>query len=64
MATSALEKNNREVLFTTRMTAAEAARVDELTQRLNEAVSVSGRKVTRSTITRMGIEMMLAQAAA
>ena len=64
MATSALEKNNREVLFTTRMTASEAARVDELTQRLNEAVSVSGRKVTRSTITRMGIEMMLAQAAA
>jgi len=64
MATSTLEKNNREVLFTTRMTASEAARVDELTQRLNEAVSASGRKVTRSTITRMGIEMMLAQAAA
>ena len=64
MASSTMKKENREVLFSTRMTNDEAERVDELTKRLNATASASGRKITRSTITRMGIEMLLAQAAA
>lgn len=63
MAT-AVKKENRNILFTTRMTADEAARVDETLKRLNEDAGSTGRRITRSTITRMGIEMLLAQAAA
>lgn len=64
MASSTLKKDNRDILFTTRMTTAEAARVDETLAELNKNKPANAPRVTRSLITRMGIEMMLAQASA
>lgn len=64
MATSTLQKDNRDILFTTRMTTSEAARVDATLAELNKNKPANAPRVTRSLITRMGIEMMLAQASA
>ncbi len=58
------KSDNKSVLLSIRLTPAEAQKLDDLSARLNRTPSRSGRKVTRSVLMRMGIEMLLAQAAA
>jgi hypothetical protein len=64
MTTSSVQKDNRDILFTTRMTSKEARRIDEALRKFNASAGPNSSRITRSTITRMSLELFLAQAEA
>ena len=62
MAIEFNQDERRDVLFSTRLTVSEAVRVDEILKQLNERIPENAPRVTRSSLTRTGLELVLAQA--